>query len=427
MITLLIATFVFGYILIAFEHVIKINKSAIALITGVLSWSIYILSAPSKELVNEQLTEHLGALSGILFFLLGAMTIVELVDSHNGFEIITSRIKQTDKRILLWIIGFLTFFLSAILDNLTTTIVIVSLLRKLIRHPQDRLFFIGIVVIAANAGGAWTPIGDVTTTMLWIGGQITTANIMMKLFLPSIVCLAVPLIVLSFQLRGSVERPQSGEEQEKPELSASHQSIIFFSGVLMLILVPVFKTFTHLPPYLGMLGGLGILWVITEVMHGKKAETEKHPFSVVQALRKIDTSSILFFFGILISIAALESSGILAEVAKWMTNTISNLNIIVISLGLLSAVVDNVPLVAAAQGMYDMSQYPTDHYFWEFLAYTVGTGGSVLIIGSAAGVAAMGMEKVNFFWYLKKISLLALIGYFAGAAIYILQHNLLGL
>jgi Na+/H+ antiporter NhaD/arsenite permease-like protein len=425
MIALLIATFVFGYILIAFEHVIKINKSAIALITGVVSWSIYILSAPSKELVNEQLTEHLGALSGILFFLLGAMTIVELIDSHNGFEIITSRIKQTDKRILLWIIGFLTFFLSAILDNLTTTIVIVSLLRKLIRHPQDRLFFIGIVVIAANAGGAWTPIGDVTTTMLWIGGQITTANIMMKLFLPSIVCLAVPLIVLSFQLRGAVERPQIGEEQEKPELSASHQSIIFFSGVLMLILVPVFKTFTHLPPYLGMLGGLGILWVITEVMHGKKAETEKHPFSVVQALRKIDTSSILFFFGILISIAALESSGILAEVAKWMTNTISNLNIIVISLGLLSAVVDNVPLVAAAQGMYDMSQYPTDHYFWEFLAYTVGTGGSVLIIGSAAGVAAMGMEKVNFFWYLKKISLLALIGYFAGAAIYILQHNLL--
>lgn len=427
MITLLIATFVFGYILIAFEHVIKINKSAIALITGVFSWSIYILSAPSKELVNEQLAEHLGALSGILFFLLGAMTIVELIDSHNGFEIITSRIKQTDKRILLWIIGFLTFFLSAILDNLTTTIVIVSLLRKLIRNPQDRLFFIGIVVIAANAGGAWTPIGDVTTTMLWIGGQITTANIMLKLFLPSIVCLAVPLIVLSFQMRGAVERPQSGEEQEKPELSASHQSIIFFSGVLMLILVPVFKTFTHLPPYLGMLGGLGILWVITEVMHGKKAETEKHPFSVVQALRRIDTSSILFFFGILISIAALESSGILAEVAKWMTNTISNLKIIVISLGLLSAVVDNVPLVAAAQGMYDMSQYPTDHYFWEFLAYTVGTGGSVLIIGSAAGVAAMGMEKVNFFWYLKKISLLALIGYFAGAAIYILQHNLLGL
>lgn len=426
MITLLILTFIIGYTLIAFEHVIKINKSAIALITGVLSWSIYILFSPAKELVNEQLTEHLGALSGILFFLLGAMTIVELIDSHNGFEIITSRIKQTDKRVLLWIIGFLTFFLSAILDNLTTTIVIVSLLRKLIRNPQDRLFFIGIVVIAANAGGAWTPIGDVTTTMLWIGGQITTANIMMKIFLPSLVCLAVPLIFLSFQLRGAVERPEIGEEQDKPELSASHQSIIFFSGVLMLILVPVFKTFTHLPPYLGMLGGLGILWVITEVMHGKKAEIEKHPFSVVQALRKIDTSSILFFFGILISIAALESSGILAEVAKWMTNTISNLNIIVISLGLLSAVVDNVPLVAAAQGMYDMSQYPTDHYFWEFLAYTVGTGGSVLIIGSAAGVAAMGMEKVNFFWYLKKISLLALMGYFAGAAIYILQHHLTG-
>lgn len=427
MITLLTITFILGYALIAFEHVIKVNKSATALLTGTLCWSIYILFSPDKQLINTQLAEHLGSLSGILFFLLGAMTIVELIDSHNGFEIITSKIRQTDKRILLWIIGIITFFLSAILDNLTTTIVIVSLLRKLIKNPQDRLFFTGIVVIAANAGGAWTPIGDVTTTMLWIGGQISTGNIMMKLFLPSFICLAVPLIFLSFKLKGAIERPENGKNKDKPELSTRHQTIIFVSGLLMLILVPVFKTFTHLPPYLGMLGGLGILWVITEVIHGKKDEADKHTLSVVHALRKIDTSSILFFFGILISIAALESSGILIELANWMTKTVDNINIVVLSLGILSAVVDNVPLVAAAQGMYDLSQYPMDHYFWEFLAYAVGTGGSVLIIGSAAGVAAMGMEKINFFWYLKKISLLALLGYFAGAITYIVQHQMLGL
>ncbi len=427
MIALVTLIFVFGYVLIAFEHAIKINKSAIALLTGVLCWSGYILLSPGKDQINTQLAEHLGSLSGILFFLLGAMTIVELIDSHDGFNIITSRIRQTDKRVLLWIVGFITFFLSAVLDNLTTTIVVVSLLRKLISNQKDRLFFTGIVVIAANAGGAWTPIGDVTTTMLWIGGQITTANIMLKLFLPSFTCLVLPLIFLSFKLSGNIEKASISQENNHATLSTKHQAIIFFSGISALILVPVFKTFTHLPPYLGILAGLGVLWVITDIIHGKKAEAVRHSYSVVHALRKIDTSSILFFFGILISIAALESTGILAELAKWMTNTISNINAIVISLGLLSAVVDNVPLVAAAQGMYDLSQYPTDHYFWEFLAYCVGTGGSVLIIGSAAGVAAMGMEKINFFWYLKKISLLALIGYLAGAAVYILQHQILGL
>jgi Na+/H+ antiporter NhaD/arsenite permease-like protein len=427
MIILVIVTFVLGYLLIAFEHVTKINKSAIALLTGVLCWTIYILLSPDKQQVNAQLTEHLGALSGILFFLLGAMTIVELIDSHNGFEIITSRIRQTDQRVVLWIVAFITFFLSAILDNLTTAIVMVSLLRKLIKDHHDRLFFTGIVVIAANAGGAWTPIGDVTTTMLWIGGQITTVNIMMKLFLPSLLCLAVPLVFLSFKLSGTIERPLSERNSDNPVLSSTHRSIIFFSGVLMLILVPVFKTFTQLPPYMGILAGLGILWVITEIIHVKKEETARHSYSVVQALRKIDTASILFFFGILISIAALESTGILTSLAKWMTHTISNLNVIILSLGILSAVVDNVPLVAAVQGMYSLSVYPTDHYFWEFLAYAVGTGGSVLIIGSAAGVAAMGMEKVNFFWYLKNISLLALLGYFAGAIIYILQSQILGI
>jgi Na+/H+ antiporter NhaD/arsenite permease-like protein len=427
MLALLLITFVSGYILIAFEYAIKINKSAIALITGVLCWSVYSLLSPDKSLVSQQLTDHLGALSGILFFLLGAMTIVELIDSHDGFEIITSRITQTDKRKLLWIITFITFFLSAVLDNLTTTIVVVSLLRKLIKNQKDRLFFTGMVVVAANAGGAWTPIGDVTTTMLWLGGQITTANIMLKLFLPSIVCLIFPLLILSVKFKGTIQRPALTEKKNRQILSTRHQALVFFSGIVILLLVPVFKTITHLPPYMGILAGLGILWVITEVIHGKKEETVRNSFSVVQALRKIDTPSILFFFGILISIAALQASGILTELAGWMSRTISNINVIVLSMGILSSVVDNVPLVAATQGMYQLSQYPADSYFWEFMAYCVGTGGSVLIIGSAAGVAAMGLEKINFFWYLKKISWLALLGYFCGALIYFLQHALLGI
>lgn len=421
MTTLIITIFILGYLAIATEHSIKINKAASALVTGVLCWSVYILILPDKNLVNEELTKHLGELSGILFFLLGAMTIVELIDAHDGFDIITTKISQTDKRKLLWIIAFITFFLSAILDNLTTTIVIISLLRKLIDGEKDRLFFTGIVVIAANAGGAWSPIGDVTTTMLWIGGQITAANIIIKLILPSLICIIIPLIYLSYSLNGKIERPAVLTNPVKQSLSKLQQSIVFFSGVLILCLVPVFKTVTHLPPFMGVLIGLGILWIITEIIHGKKDEEEKHPLSVVHALRKIDTPSILFFLGILVSIAALESTGILTDLAQWLNSTIHNDQIIVISIGLLSSIIDNVPLVAAAQGMYDLNQYPADHYFWEFLAYCTGTGGSALIIGSAAGVAAMGMEKISFFWYLKKISILALLGYFAGAIAYILE------
>jgi Na+/H+ antiporter NhaD/arsenite permease-like protein len=427
MTTIIITIFILGYFAIATEHSIKINKAASALITGVLCWTVYVLFSPDKHLVGEELTLHMGELSGILFFLLGAMTIVELIDAHDGFDIITTRIDQTDKRKLLWIVAFITFFLSAILDNLTTTIVIISLLRKLIKDDKDRLFFAGIVVVAANAGGAWSPIGDVSTTMLWIGGQITAGNIVLKLIAPSLVCLIVPLVYLSFRLKGKVERPYIVESTHAEKLSQKQQSIVFFSGVLILILVPVFKTVTHLPPFMGMLIGLGILWVITEIIHGKKDEEDKHALSVVHALRKIDASSILFFLGILVSIAALQSIGILAEIAQWMTVEIHNENIVVISIGLLSAIVDNVPLVAAVQGMYNLNQYPPDDYFWEFLAYAAGTGGSALIIGSAAGVAAMGMEKISFFWYLKTISLLALLGYFAGAITYILQHQFLGL
>lgn len=423
----IIVIFILGYLAIALEHVIKINKAATALITGVLCWTVYILFAPDPHFVSEALTHHLGELSGILFFLLGAMTIVELIDAHNGFDLITERIHQTDKRKLLWIIAFITFFLSAILDNLTTTIVMISLLRKLIEDKNDKLFFAGIIVIAANAGGAWSPIGDVTTTMLWIGGQITALNIILKLIVPSMICLLAPLIYLSFRLKGKIQQPAENKIKEKKTLSERQQLIVFFSGVLVLILVPVFKTITHLPPFMGILIGLGILWVITEIIHGDKDEADKHPLSVVYALRKIDTPSILFFLGILISIAAMQSTEILSHLSAWLTTTLKNDNMIAMTFGLVSSIIDNVPLVAATQGMFDMQQYPTDHYFWEFLAYTTGTGGSALIIGSAAGVAAMGMEKISFFWYLKKISLLALLGYFAGAFTYILQHQILGL
>lgn len=424
---LIILIFVLGYITIVAEHFIKVNKAATALVTGVLCWTVYILFSPDKDLISEELTHNLGELSGILFFLLGAMTIVELIDTHNGFDIITTRISQTDKRKLLWIISFVTFFLSAIIDNLTSTIVIISLLRKLIKDEKDRLLFAGIVVIAANAGGAWSPIGDVTTTMLWIGGQITAANITIKLILPSLICLIAPLIYLSFKLKGKVERPAFENNVTNLTLSQTQKSIVFFSGISVLVLVPVFKIITHLPPYMGTLIGLGILWIITEIIHGEKNEKEKHKLSVTYALRKIDTPSILFFLGILVGVAALQSIGILASLAQWLTDTLRDDNLIIISFGLLSAIIDNVPLVAAAQGMYDLSQYPTDHYFWEFLAYSTGAGGSTLIIGSAAGVVAMGMEKISFFWYLKKFSILALLGYFAGAITYILQHQIFGL
>jgi Na+/H+ antiporter NhaD/arsenite permease-like protein len=420
---ILVAVFVIGYLFIAIEHNVKLNKAATALLTGGILWTIYILFSSDPHIVNEQLSHHLGELAGILFFLLGAMTIVELIDAHDGFDLITHKIKQTDKRKLLWIISFITFFLSALLDNLTTTIVVVSLLRKLVNDPKDRLFFAGIVVIAANAGGAWSPIGDVTTTMLWIEGQISTLTIISQLIIPSTVCLLAPLIFLSFKLKGKVDRPEVFiEKSNLGAIPQKHKAIVLISGLCILMLVPVFKTLTHLPPYLGILIGLGILWIITEILHGDRDEADKHNLSVVHALRKIDTPSILFFFGILVAIAALQSTGILTNLANWMTKTIVYENVIVFSLGLLSSIVDNVPLVAAAQGMYDLSVYPMDHPFWIFLAYCTGTGGSVLIIGSAAGVAAMGIEKISFIWYLKNISLLALIGYVAGAGVFLLQQ-----
>ena len=427
MYTLITLLFILGYAAIAFEHPLKINKTASALLTGVLCWVVYILGSGNTELVSEQLAEHVSGISSILFFLLGAMTIVELIDAHDGFEVITSKITTRDKRKLLWIIGLVAFFLSSVLDNLTTTIVMVSLLRKLISDRETRLFFVGIVIIAANAGGAWTPIGDVTTTMLWIGGQITTGNIMLKLFIPSMACLVVPLIFLSFRIKGKIENTPIVEVRQTNPTSAFERKLILYLGIGALIFVPVFKTVTHLPPFLGMLFGLGILWVVTELIHKSKNDADKDAYSVVHALRKADTPSVLFFLGILVAIAALESTHLLSDLATQMDDKIGNINVIVISIGLLSAIIDNVPLVAATMGMYDMQTYPTDHYFWEFIAYCAGTGGSCLIIGSAAGVAAMGMEKIDFFWYAKRIAGLALLGYFAGALIYMAQHYFLHL
>jgi Na+/H+ antiporter NhaD/arsenite permease-like protein len=418
----IILVFVAGYLAIAFEHSLKINKTATALLTGVLCWVIYIVGSHQTEHVSEQLYEHLGEISGILFFLLGAMTIVELIDAHDGFDVITNKISTSSERKLLWIVSIVAFFLSAVLDNLTTTIVMISLLRKLIKDRETRIFYVSMVVIAANAGGAWTPIGDVTTTMLWIGGQITTVSIMTKLIIPSLACLVAPLIFLSFRMKGRIHSPEKVVIAEKDKTSSFERRLIFWLGIGALIFVPVFKTLTHLPPFMGMLFGLSILWVVTEIIHKNKNDETKDAYSVVEALRKADVPSVLFFLGILVAIASLESTGQLISLAGYMDEKIGNINVIIMSIGLLSSVVDNVPLVAAGMGMYDMQIYPVDHYFWTFLAYCAGTGGSCLIIGSAAGVAAMGMEKIDFLWYFKKISWLALMGYLAGAAVFLLQH-----
>jgi Na+/H+ antiporter NhaD/arsenite permease-like protein len=420
-----IIIFILGYIAIAAENLIRINKAATALVTGVLCWTLFALLRNDAEAVNNELSHHLGDLSQILFFLMGAMTIVELIDSHDGFEIITNRINTLSKRKLLWIVGIITFILSSVLNNLTTAIVMVSLVRKVVSDKKTRLLMTGIIVIAANAGGAWSPIGDVTTTMLWIGGQVTPVNIMLKLFVPSLVCLIVPMLLLNTTMKGGFQRPQeSFETVSKFPTTEIERKMVFFLGIAILLLVPVFNAFTNLPPYMGMLIGLGIIWMITEIMHSKKGEEDRKNFTVAYALRKIDTPSILFFLGILLAIAALQSSGFLLQAASWIDKHIPNDNGKVITIGFLSAIVDNVPLVAASMGMYDLQHYPTDDYFWEFLAYSTGTGGSMLVIGSAAGVAAMGFEKIDFFWYIKKISWLALIGFLAGAGVYMLQHLL---
>ena len=492
---LILVVFVLGYIGIALEHPLKVDKSAFSLLTGTICWAIFVLgghghiphhsqheytaiTTPSEEIAQEgavviegaegtesiakeelvdalkepsgwrkgveykehkffefRLLHHLQEIASILFFLLGAMTIVELVDAHEGFSVITDRIKTTNQVKLMWIITILTFFFSAALDNLTTSIVMISLLRKLIADKQTRWLFAGMVIVAANAGGAWSPIGDVTTTMLWIGGQLTTGIIISHLIIPSLVCLLVPLAILSFRLKGNVARPVKAEGAEHyiNPTTAGERNMVFIVGVLGLLFVPVFKTVTHLPPFMGMMLSLGAIWLLTEVLHRNKNIEDKHHLSVISVLQKIDTSSVLFFLGILLAVAALQEVGHLLVMADWLRTSLENVFAIDLAIGLLSAIVDNVPLVAASMGMYDVVPAATDAWsgnfvqdgtFWQFLAYCAGTGGSALIIGSAAGVAVMGLEKIDFIWYLKKISLLAIIGYLAGAGVYYLMFML---
>lgn len=507
---LLVAIFVIGYLAIVFEHPLKLNKSASALLAGVLCWTVYVVSGDSHA-VNEQLAHHLGELSQILFFLLGAMTVVELIDAHDGFELITSRITTLNRRKLLVTVAGLAFVLSAVLDNLTASIVMMSLVRKLVSDDTDRRYFGGIVIVAANSGGAWSPIGDVTTTMLWMGGQVTTAKLVPHLILPSLVSIAVPLLWIGFRLKGSIRRSRresthglarlTGIESalsnltgqtpvtlppdaaavgkslaqlnlrvrtgasvltirrnggdavtpaptqplhagdtlaitgdanaiahalalliagRSPEPTRSwERKLVLFTGIGVLLFVPVFKTLTTLPPFMGMLLGLGVLWTLTELMHKRKNDEGRGTLSVAGALQRVDAQSVLFFLGILLAISALQSDGLLAALAKAMDDAIGNVNIITMSIGLSSSVVDNVPLVAAAQGMYSLSTFPTDHHFWLFLAYCAGTGGSILIIGSAAGIAVMGIQRITFGWYVRHLSFPALLGYASGALTYL--------
>lgn len=469
---LILVVFVLGYVFIALEHSVHVDKAASALITGVLCWAVFVLGGhydipahlvdlvsfgvpdhlyPELLALNDynatlgetaitegaffdhRLLHHMEEISSILFFLLGAMTIVELVDAHEGFSVITDRIKTTKKSSLLWIIAILTFFFSALLDNLTTSIVMISLLRKLVKDKPTRWMFAGVVVIAANAGGAWSPIGDVTTTMLWIGGQVSTVGIIKALIIPSIVCMVVPVTILSLTMKGEFERSSKLSEVEHylDPTTPFERNLVFALGVCGLLFVPVFKTLTHLPPFMGMMLSLGVLWVATELLHRNKNKEQKSHLSVIGVLKKIDTGSVLFFLGILLAVAALQEVGHLLVMAEWLKESFHNVYAINVAIGLLSAIVDNVPLVAASMGMYSvevatvgdlwLDSFVIDGKFWEFLAYCAGTGGSALIIGSAAGVAVMGMERIDFMWYLKKMSLLAILGYLAGAVVYILM------
>ena len=440
---LIIVVFVLGYIAIALEHNIKIDKAASALITGMVCWAIYVFSIDGTGHEIQHIIEHgidsisyrnglvhhLFDIGSILFFLMGAMTIVELVDAHEGFDVITNRIKTTNAVTLIWIICVLTFFLSAILDNLTTTIVMVSLLRKLIKEKDMRWLFVGMVVVSANAGGAWSPIGDVTTTMLWIKGQLPhVGQMVVDLIIPSLVAMIVPLGILSYTLKGKqLERPMKSEGVEHyiNPTTQNERILIFVLGVCGLLFVPVFKTVTHLPPFMGMMLSLGVLWTVTEIIHRAKNKEDKHELSVIGVLQKIDVASVLFFLGILLAVAALQEYGHLNEMAAALDQKIGNIYAINVVIGFLSSIVDNVSLVAAAQGMYEIQPdgvFAAGGKFWEFLAYCAGVGGSSLIIGSAAGVAAMGLERIDFIWYLKKISWLAIIGYLCGAATYFLMY-----
>jgi Na+/H+ antiporter NhaD/arsenite permease-like protein len=438
MLALVIICFVLGYIAIIFEHPLKLDKTVPALIMGAMCWAFISLGhldvvGAEHELssMEEVLLHHIGKVAEILFFLIGAMTIVELIDLHRGFAVITNKIETTSKRKLLWLLAILSFFLSATLDNLASTIVLVSLLRRLIPDKTERLWFICIAVIGANAGGAWSPIGDVTTTMLWIGKKVSTLGLIENLVLPSIVCLIIPVFVVSLkkEFQGNIKASaanKAGKREKEKDLLSSR--IMLFAGVGGLVFVPIFKSITHLPPYVGMMLALGVVWLISEYIHPEEDFTEerKHLYSAHTALSRIELSSILFFLGILVAVSALESVAVMGEgghavgllryLAEGLDRLVPNQNLVIILIGFLSAIIDNVPLVAASMGMYSA---PMDAPLWHFIAFSAGTGGSMLIIGSAAGVAAMGMERIDFIWYFKKISWLAFLGFISGCLVFI--------
>ena len=478
----MIAIFVIGYVAIALEHPLKVNKAPTAIFMGMILWIIYAffntkvlelgfspsfkifeeigsvikdninsytsLGDKAKDFLSElsalgansaehngymefiihEIGEHLNDVSQILFFLLGAMTIVETVDRYQGFKVITDGIKTKNPAKLLWILSLLTFFMSALLDNLTTTIVMIALLRKLIDDKKLRWFFASMIVVAANAGGAWSPIGDVTTIMLWIGGQVTTLKIIEGVFLPSLTTMVIPLIVITFMLKGTKIDESKSSKEENVFTTKKERLTMLLLGVGGLLFVPVLKTITHLPPYVGMLFSLSIVWITTEIIVRNKKSEDRRELSVIKILESIDIPTIFFFLGILMAVAALESAGHLDLLAQWLDKvTHTNYYIISTAIGLLSSVVDNVPLTASAMGMYPIEaagHLAQDGLFWELLAYTAGTGGSILIIGSAAGVAAMGLEKIDFIWYAKKISWIAALGYFAGILVYWLQESI---
>ncbi|XP_072969613.1 sodium/proton antiporter 1 [Typha angustifolia] len=417
----MVLVFAIGYAGIIFEESLAFNKSGVGLIMAVCLWVIRSIGAPSTDIAVTELTRSSAEVSEIVFFLLGAMTIVEIVDAHQGFKLVTDNITTRNPRVLLWVVGFVTFFLSSVLDNLTSTIVMVSLLRKLVPPSEYRKFLGAVVVIAANAGGAWTPIGDVTTTMLWIHGQVSTLRIIQGLFIPSVISLAVPLALMSLtsEVNGTGQKTSSMLASEQ---MAPRGQLVFSVGLGALVFVPVFKSVTGLPPYMGMLLGLGVLWILTDAIH--YGESGRQKLKVPQALSRIDTQGILFFLGILLSVGSLEAAGILREVANYLDANVPNIELIASAIGVVSAIIDNVPLVAATMGMYDLTSFPQDSEFWQLVAFCAGTGGSMLIIGSAAGVAFMGMEKVDFFWYLRKVSGFAFAGYSAGIIAYLAAQHL---
>ena len=451
MIIAIIVVFILGYMAIALEHPLKVDKTASALFLGMLLWTMYAVGVLSgdvfpdrnMDLLNGSIIEHMGDISEILFFLIGAMTIVELIDVHGGFSIITERITTRKKRKLLWLLSFVTFFMSAVLDNLTTSIVMIMLLRKLISEQKERWIFGSMIVIAANSGGAWSPIGDITTIMLWVRGNVTTEGLLSNILLPSIVSMLVPLAIISTRLDKAVLPPVAISATGNDTVTKSDKNRFFIFGVVSLLLVPVFKSLTHLPPFIGVLFFLSLLWIYTEYYYNNKTVNKEREYRILRVLSRIDIPTILFFLGILMAVAVLQETGILANMALYLDEKVHNVYIINIVLGILSSIVDNVPLVAAAMGMYPLADpaalsslpaaeaayamnFVQDGIFWEFLSYCAGVGGSMLIIGSAAGVVVMGLEKINFIWYLKNISLLALLGYLAGAAFYIFQVWLVG-